>query len=222
MQRGAKRDYIPQNTELFLVFARHLIDYVSIKAAEWPHIPSADLENLKRLLKNFEDALAEYKIHQSKANKETVKETQDALEKELRYFINQYMHNRYISNSDRTYVGIVNRDTSRTNHIKVYEEVAFIIEVASRRLLSIDFWVKGWETKAKPKSYNGVVIVWAILDKPPTSTDELIHHTMASRRPFKMEFDEADRGKTVYIALAWQNDRCIRGMWSDIKSEKIP
>lgn len=56
----------------------------------------------------------------------------------------------------------------------------------------------------------------------PSQPDTFIHHTMASRTPFTLHFEEADRGKTVYIALAWQNERGITGAWSEIKSAIIP
>jgi hypothetical protein len=42
------------------------------------------------------------------------------------------------------------------------------------------------------------------------------------RTPHTLKFDETDRGKTVYIALQWQNERGITGQWSDIKSTVIP
>ena len=37
-----------------------------------------------------------------------------------------------------------------------------------------------------------------------------------------IHFDETERGKTVYVALTWQNERGIRGQWSDIKSAIVP
>jgi hypothetical protein len=42
------------------------------------------------------------------------------------------------------------------------------------------------------------------------------------RTQHTLKFDETDRGKTVYIALQWQNERGITGQWSDIKSTVIP
>jgi hypothetical protein len=45
---------------------------------------------------------------------------------------------------------------------------------------------------------------------------------MASRTPHTLQFTEEDRGKTVYIALRWQNERGNTGPWSDIKSTVIP
>jgi hypothetical protein len=45
---------------------------------------------------------------------------------------------------------------------------------------------------------------------------------MASRTPHTLIFDEGQRGKTVQIALAWQNERGILGAWSEYKSAVIP
>jgi hypothetical protein len=45
---------------------------------------------------------------------------------------------------------------------------------------------------------------------------------MASKTPHALEFIEAQRGKTVYIAAAWQNERGLIGQWSEIQSAVIP
>jgi hypothetical protein len=45
---------------------------------------------------------------------------------------------------------------------------------------------------------------------------------MASRTPHTLQFAEEERGKTVYIALAWQNERGHIGPWSDIQNTVIP
>jgi hypothetical protein len=60
------------------------------------------------------------------------------------------------------------------------------------------------------------------LDGTPQNRDELNNHTMASRIPYSLLFDETERGKTVYGALLWQNERGIIGQWSEIKSAVIP
>jgi hypothetical protein len=52
--------------------------------------------------------------------------------------------------------------------------------------------------------------------------DELPHHTMASRTPHTLTFEEGQRGKTIQIAIAWQNERSHLGQWSEYKSTIIP
>jgi hypothetical protein len=48
---------------------------------------------------------------------------------------------------------------------------------------------------------------------PPQQPTDLPNHTMASRTPHTLIFDEGQRGKTVQIALAWQNERGNTGQY---------
>jgi hypothetical protein len=127
-----------------------------------------------------------------------------------------------LTDGDFADLGLQPPDTIRTPHIDVSEMVDFVIHLSSIRELLIDFWVQGEAHKAKPHGYDGAVIIWGIRDTPPNQPDELPHHTMASRTPHTLTFDEAQRGKTVQIALAWQNERGILGAWSEYKSAIIP
>jgi hypothetical protein len=73
------------------------------------------------------------------------------------------------------------------------------------------------------RRYGGYLnISWGITDTPPQHPDELIHHAMASRTPFALQFEEEDRGKTIHITAAWQNERGIRGQWAEYKTAVIP
>jgi hypothetical protein len=86
----------------------------------------------------------------------------------------------------------------------------------------VNFWIKGATHRAKPSGYDGAVIIWSILEEPPTGTDDLTMHTMASKTPHSLQFREDERGKTVYIAASWQNERGNIGQWSEILSAVIP
>jgi hypothetical protein len=106
-----------------------------------------------------------------------------------------------VTNPDRAEMGIPNHDTIRTDHKVVTEIVDFVIHLSSIRELKIDFWIQGASHKAKPHGYDGAVIIWGIRDTPPETPDQLEHHTMASRTPFTLHFDEPERGKMVYAGL---------------------
>ena len=88
--------------------------------------------------------------------------------------------------------------------------------------LSIKFKRMGHIGKSKPDNCDGAVIIWAVLDKPPTKLTELTQHAMATRTPYIMHFDEQQRGKRVYLAMAWQNRRGHLGAWSDMFEAVIP
>jgi len=113
-------------------------------------------------------------------------------------------------------------DDVRTEHTVVTEIVDFVIHVREARQLSVDFWIQGAAHKAKPTGYDGAVVVWGFFKDMPHSHTDLTNHTMASRTPHTIHFDESDRGKTVWIALAWQNERGILGEWSVMKNAIVP
>ena len=125
-------------------------------------------------------------------------------------------------NADRVNMAIPLHDIIRTDHKVVEEEVEFVLTISGIRVVHVDFWILGSGHKAKPHGYDGAVLVWDILDAPPADIYALDRHTMASRTPHTIEFPEEERGKTVYVALAWQNERGIIGRWSDIKSTVVP
>jgi hypothetical protein len=104
----------------------------------------------------------------------------------------------------------------------VTENVDFVIHLDAIRELVVGFWIKGADHRAKPEGYDGAVVIWGIRDTPPERPEDLEHHAMASRTPFTLHFEETERGKTVQIALCWQNERGILGAWSEYKSAVIP
>jgi hypothetical protein len=127
-----------------------------------------------------------------------------------------------LTEGDFADLGLSPPDTIRTPHIDVPEMVDFVIHLRGIRELLVDFWIQGEAHKAKPHGYDGAVITWDVRDTPPARPTDLANHTMASRTPHTLTFDEGQRGKTVQIALAWQNERGILGQWSEYKSAVVP
>jgi hypothetical protein len=64
------------------------------------------------------------------------------------------------------------------------------------------------------------ILYYELID---TSTNKRgLNVKLLSKTPYTLPFTEAERGKTAYVALAWQNGRGIIGAWSAIKSAIIP
>jgi hypothetical protein len=209
------RDYIPHSAAQFNVFVRNITQYVESRItgphAMWPNITSERLELLKDSHRLFEEAFNAALSAPTPANILRHQEAQTATTRILREFVNQFLRFPPVTNPDRAEMGIPNHDTIRTDHKVVTEIVDFVIHLSSIRELKIDFWIQGAAHKAKPEGYDGAVIIWGIRDTPPETPDQLEHHTMASRTPFTLHFDETERGKTVYVGLCWQNERGITG-----------
>ena len=66
------------------------------------------------------------------------------------------------------------------------------------------------------------MIAYAVLDAPPADQDALTRTALATRTPHVLEFTEEERGKTVYVAICWQNEKGQRGPWSEIESAIVP
>jgi hypothetical protein len=119
-------------------------------------------------------------------------------------------------------MGVRNWSETRTPHIDVTEVVEYELRLNHIREVVINFWVKGQTNMAKPHGYDGAVLVWDLIDSPPANVNDLGQHTMASRTPHTLTFEESERGKSVYIALTWQNERGHIGNWSEIQHAIIP
>ncbi|MDR2627527.1 MAG: hypothetical protein LBC40_05800, partial [Dysgonamonadaceae bacterium] len=73
------------------------------------------------------------------------------------------------------------------------------------RCLIVYFYVLGSKSKAKPHGVHGAEIRWALLDAAPTDVSQLVHSSFDTHSPFKLEFNESDRGKTIWFCLRWEN-----------------
>jgi hypothetical protein len=78
------------------------------------------------------------------------------------------------------------------------------------------------KSQAKPSGVHGAEIRWAILEAPPTTTDDLIHSEFSTRTPHTFIFEENQRGRTVWFRLRWENTRGEKGPWSELYSAIIP
>ena len=216
-------DYIPRNPMQYNAFVDNLTKYVAKNIAKWSIIPMAQFQDILDAFLEFQKIYLPLAAHPiNKAQREQIRQVQAECTAKVRPFINQFLKFPPVTNADRIEMGIPNHDITRTPHTEVTALVEFEIKLRSIRELLINFWVKGASNKAKPANHDGAVIVWGILDKPPTDIHDLHYHTLASRTPHALSFTEAQRGKTVYIALAWQNERGNIGHWSEILSAIVP
>jgi hypothetical protein len=216
------QDWMPTTIQGRIDMGRRWVDILKVKGTGWrvPEIVTGDLEE-------FVEAAEEAQAQALSAGANAaIRHRRDRFVAEMVAYMRD-VRNRYffippMNEEDFLSLGLRLPDTIRTQHTNVTEEVDFVLEIRGTKQVHVRFWVMGQANTAKPAGYDGAVIVWGMPDAPPDNADELPFHTMASRTPHTLKFDETDRGKTVYIALQWQNERGITGAWSDIKSTVIP
>jgi hypothetical protein len=220
------KDYIPRGDAEFNTWFKNLTQYIGVKCGgstpEWTHIPSPARTELNNAYADWYTYFAATLKPHTKAETTEKNDARKRAEKAIRPFVKQYLRFKPVSNGDRDNMGIPNYDETRTSHDTVAERVEFYLDVQGIRQVKARFKVLGAEGRAKPSGYDGAVVVWGVLDKPPAEPEDLPNHKLASRTPYTMKFREAERGKTVYAALCWQNGKGIQGPWSEIQSSIIP
>jgi hypothetical protein len=142
--------------------------------------------------------------------------------KYLRGFINQYLRHPPVTDPDRLAMGIPNPGPIHASNKPPMEEVEFFFKLSDVQKLEVHFRVQGATNKAKPMGYTGAIIACDIFDKLPSRHTELTRQVTATRTPYTLEFDETERGKTVYAAMRWQNRKGQNGAWTVIRSAIIP
>jgi hypothetical protein len=100
--------------------------------------------------------------------------------------------------------------------------VAATVTPVGPGVIEIHFRDKGSDHKAKPAGVHGAEIAWAILDTPPVNWSALTHSSFDTHTPFRLSFENEQRGQTIYFALRWENTTGEKGPWDEIQSAIIP
>ncbi|MDR3198243.1 MAG: hypothetical protein LBU34_10290 [Planctomycetaceae bacterium] len=214
--------YLPRRDSELVAWGTNFTGQINLHLTEWS-IPSDEYYALNTALQNF------VHLHMqvdSPAKTHTLVIEKDAARKEferlVRGLVDFRLKNPIITDAQRSDLGLPIHDRKPTPIPKPKTHPDFVILVNDLRQLLVDFHEHESENKARPYGYNGAVISYAILDKPPAGPEELTHTVLATRTPFTLEFTEQERGKTVYIAIQWQNEKGEKGLFSAIQSAIVP
>jgi hypothetical protein len=96
------------------------------------------------------------------------------------------------------------------------------IKLPAPGIVELDFFDATSEKRAKPDGVHGTEIAWAILDTTPTDWSQLVHSAFDTHTPYRFSFSGEDRGKKLFFALRWENNRGEKGPWSEIFDAIIP
>jgi hypothetical protein len=152
----------------------------------------------------------------------TKNKTRKEYEKPLRLLVKNLESNPRVSDEDRRGMGITIPSTTRTVIPAATTYPLSTVDSSTIRLLKFFFRDSESSSKAKPHGVHGAEIRWSILDTPPVTVKELIMSGFDTRSPFTLEFENDQRGKTVWYCLRWENTKGEKGPWSEIGSAIIP
>jgi hypothetical protein len=204
-------NYIPEKDAVFDTWFSFMYQYVSQKCAgqtpAWTHIPQAALGSLAELHNAWKTAYAAVIGPHTKVDTEAKKDAKTAALGAIRPFVNQYLRYPPVTDEDRTAMGIPNRKTGHSPVPVPVTSPQLLIDTGTRRRIIVYYRDETSTRRGKPKGVHGIEIRWAILDHPPTSEAELIHSSFDTNPPLTLEFDEADRGKHIYLMGLWEIER---------------
>ncbi|MDR1116295.1 MAG: hypothetical protein LBL33_09185 [Tannerella sp.] len=218
-------DYLPSKDKEFHVWTGNFLNHLSTLTTK---IGFPDTEYTK-LLTEYNDFSQKLNVVEDPTTRTSVAVEAKTiscirLKETLRADVKAHItYNPLVSDDNRTALGLPIHKTTRTHSPIAAHHPDYDIDSSELRRLKVHFYDQGQKkTKAKPAGQHGVRIKWAILSAPPASLKELVESSFDTRTPFTIEFDESDRGKTVYFCLCWVNTRGENGPWSEIISAIIP
>ncbi|MDR0753951.1 MAG: hypothetical protein LBF04_01010 [Prevotellaceae bacterium] len=216
------KDYIPYRDSELAAWSANFTAQISANAAAW-EIPRDDVSELQTLT----DAFATLHAQADSPAKNSIIVTEKnaarkALEAKIRSLVGFRLKNPVITDAERIAMGLHVRDTTPTPVPVPTSRPEIDLDVLDVRRLKVVFHDMGSKSKAKPYGVNGAVIVYAVLNAPPADVGALTRSVLATRTPHTLEFTEEERGKTVYVAICWQNEKGERGPWSEIESAIVP
>ena len=215
-----RTDWLPEKREDQLALARKWIEELPKDSDVWI-VTAAEVHKLEDFVEDVEEAL-ENLVSGSAVDVSRAREAFADLVRYMRWIHSRKFFSPPMKDPNFVRLGLRPPNRIRTEHVVVNELVEFEIRLRGIRELEVNFWIKGAAHRAKPAGYDGAVIVWDLLAAPSERPADLANHVMASHTPHIIEFDEAECGKTAYIALQWQNERGITGPWSEVQTAIVP
>jgi hypothetical protein len=225
-KRGVIPTGYPQYDQFFKVVVQYVNQMCTGENPAWTHIPAAERTLLSSAYADWYTAYARIKVPHTPADTAAVEAAFKSSKKVLSRFIQVWFRGfpDIVTAEHLANMGIPPVDTTHTPIGKPPTRPVFHIVVKDTRLLAIHFQDEGsGGSRAKPYGMNGAVISLGVLDAPPAAPEDLKGRTeLATRTPHLLHFAEEDRGKTVYIALQWQNESGVRGDYTEVQSAIVP
>jgi hypothetical protein len=215
-------DYIPKKDSELVSWSANFTSKVAANATKWGILPEEVAE-----LQDANDSFATLqKQADSPAKNSIVVAEKNAARKTLEGIIRTLagfrLKNPIITDAERIAMGLHVHDATPSTIPAPHTRPELDIDVLDFRRLKVIFHDQGSDSKSKPYGVNGAVIIFAVLDAPPADHSALTRSVLATRTPHILEFTEEERGKTVYVAICWQNEKGEKGPWSEIESAIVP
>jgi hypothetical protein len=225
------KDIIPSGDVEFNAFFENVCRYVAQKTSggtpEWTYIPAAAITKLNNAYADWYTFYAPTLKDHTRAETAAKNAARRRDEPVLRNFIQTWFRRfpDIVTGADLAAMGIPPVDTDRSPIGRSKTRPLFRLVVKDTRLIAILFRDEATpDSNARPYGMNGAVVSYAVSEDGQVITDfkELTRTELATRSPHFLRFGEEDRGKTVYVAMRWQNESGECGDPTEIQSTIVP
>jgi hypothetical protein len=144
-------------------------------------------------------------------------DTEADIKKELRHLHNNLKAIPGISNNDLLAMGFpIHQDTTNTP-LPVPASYPVPTLLSERPgVVTVSYVDSASERKGKPHGAHGALMVYAVLHEPPTHWNQLTERVFSTTSPITLHFDLSMRGKTIYVAMCWENTTGKHGDYGPI------
>jgi hypothetical protein len=222
-----RNEFIPRKDRDFDIWGENLCELAVERTGGpepgWDHVPPQAVAKLTGTFAVWHAAYAVTLEPHTFIDTGTKNRARAAMDTEGRSFVNEYIRNSSeVSEADKARAGVFAR--AKRHRIEPPRSVPVLEPSAGTpgqiRVFYLDA-VKGG--RGLPKDVLGIEVLWAVLDHEPANTSELVHSSFGTRCPLILSFDEADRGKKIYMTGRWQIERGgKKGLTGEIASCFIP
>jgi hypothetical protein len=213
---------MPTKESEFLAWSENFIAVVNLHKTEW-NIAQDKVTELQTLHQAF--AVLYEKCTTAEARKldfQEKSEAKTALQQKEEHLVGQLQAADFMTDSFRQELGITIKDTHPTPRQEPKTKPEVRPEPEPPGVVVFRFWAQGSARGAKDPDATGFELCWALLSQPPASHAELVHSLNGTNRTVRLEFDLADRGKTLYYMARWRGNGEKHGPWTEIGSVIVP
>jgi hypothetical protein len=222
------KSYVPNGDADFDVWGNNLcaiaVRNTMGEKPKWPHIPTAAVEKMVLMFKLWHEAYLLTLQPHPPALTVAKDKARTVAEAVIRPFVGQWLMWEPVTDEDREEAGVHNKKPRRPAVPAPTTVPLLEPRAGTPRQVIVPYHDKGSVHRGKPEDVHGIEVRWALLGLPPVHIEmELTNSAFDTRSPLILNFDEADRGKRIYMAGRWEIEReGIKGNFGDIESVIIP
>jgi hypothetical protein len=220
MEKG--QDFIPGADGAFRIFAA-AFKTGTVQHAQALGIPAQVVSDLTALVTAFDTAYqAATAVGHNSDDVDAKKDARTLLERKIRHVKKAFIDPvEDMPAGTRNDFGLPPKDDVRTEIGRPETRPDFSLRNSNTREIFVELWDEATGKKLIPYGFSGAVAVWKVGGPPPASAAELTNSRLFTSHRGVLTFEESERGQTLYIALAWQNEKGEKGEWSEIKTAII-